>query len=300
MKILITGAVGQLGSELQRIIEEGRAEIGPIPSAYAGAEVVPTDAAELDITDASAVEAEIAKGYDLVVNAAAYTDVDGCEARPGLAWAVNAQGPANLANACRAHGTKLVQVSTDYVFPGSDGSRPRREDDPTAPISAYGRSKRAGELAVELLCPESFIVRTAWLYGYVGKNFVKTMRRLGASHDRITVVDDQVGNPTSANDLAYEILTLAAGEGFGTYHCTNEGVCSWADFASAIMEGFGLNCTVVPVTSAQYKEANPASADRPAYSALENTHLAATVGNRMRPWREALTTYINNFDSLEG
>ena len=300
MKILITGAKGQLGNELQRIIADGRAEIGAIPDAYEGAEVVATDAPDLDITDEVAVGAEVGKGYDLVINSAAFTNVDGCEARPDLAWSVNAQGPANLARACRRHGAKLVQVSTDYVFPGDDRSRPRTEGDPTAPISAYGRSKRAGELAVELLCPESFIVRTAWLYGYVGKNFVKTMKRLGASHDRITVVDDQVGNPTSANDLAYEILTLAAGEGFGTYHCTNEGVCSWADFASAIMEGFGLDCAVVPVTSAQYKEANPASADRPAYSALENAHLAATVGNRMRPWREALATYIKNFDLLEG
>ena len=300
MKILITGANGQLGSELQRIIAQGAAEIGAVPSVYAGAEVVPTDADELDITAAAAVEAEISKGYDLVVNSAAYTNVDGCEAHPDLAWAVNAQGPANLARACSAHGAKLVQVSTDYVFPGNDGSRPRTEADPTAPISAYGRSKRAGELAVELLCPQSFIVRTAWLYGYVGKNFVKTMKLLGEAHDKITVVDDQLGNPTSANDLAYEILALAAGEVFGTYHCTNEGVCSWADFASAIMEGFGLPCMVVPVTSAQYKEANPLSAERPAYSALENAHLAATVGNEMRPWRDALATYIANFDSLEG
>lgn len=296
MKILITGGKGQLGVELGRILRQGRAEIGPIPEAYAYAQVVSTDVDDLDITDGSAVMAFVQEhGFDLVVNCAAMTDVDGCESASDAAMLVNAQGAANLAAAAEAVGAKFVQVSTDYVFPGSDPS-PRVESDPTGPISAYGRSKLAGEEKAMAACTRTFVVRTAWLYGYVGKNFAKTMVRLGKSHDMVTVVDDQFGNPTHANDLAYEILTIACTEGFGIYHCTNEGTCSWADFAQAIMERAGLSCQVQRCTSEQYKQANPASADRPRYSSLENSHLAATVGNDMRLWQDALASYFDHAD----
>lgn len=301
MRILITGAKGQLGNELRRCLETMKAEIGPIPAEYAGALTDCVDHDSLDISDADSVGAwfEAHGPYDFVVNCAAVTNVDGCEAAEARAYHVNACGPENLARECAACGAKLVQVSTDYVFPGDD-PEPRVESDPARPISAYGRTKWAGEVLSLAANPRTFVVRTAWLYGYVGKNFVKTMVRLGSAHDRITVVGDQMGNPTSANDLAYEILKIAATEEYGTYHCTSKGVCSWADFAAAIMGHAELACEVVPVTSAQYKEANPQSADRPAYSSLENAHLAATVGDEMRPWRDALATYFENLPELEG
>lgn len=291
MRILITGAKGQLGSELARMIESGVADIGPVSDAYAGAEVELTDTEELDITDAQAVDSMLSTGFDMVLNCAAFTNVDGCEAHEPEAYAVNATGPANLASACARFGGKLVQVSTDYVFPGTDAA-PRVETDPTGPVSAYGRTKLAGEAEVQAACPQHFIVRTAWLYGLGGHNFVETMIRLGSERESVTVVDDQLGNPTYTNDLAYEMLALALTEHYGIYHCTNEGTCSWADFAQAIMEEAGLSCTVQRCTSAEYKAANPASASRPAYSSLENAHLAATIGNRMRPWRDALASYV--------
>lgn len=300
MKILITGSKGQLGNELRRLLDTMHAEIGPVPAQYAGADVDYVDYDVLDITDGDAVDAAVdGKGYDLIINGAAFTNVDGCEANEDAAFAVNATGAANLARAAQHSGAKFVHVSTDYVFPGTVKGE-RVETDPVAPVSAYGRTKLAGEEAVAEACPHSFIVRTAWLYGYVGKNFVKTMRRLGETHDRITVVDDQLGNPTSANDLAYEILKIALTDNYGIYHCTNNGTCSWCDFAKAIMAGSGLDCEVVPVTSAQYKEANPDSADRPAFSSLRNAHLADTIGDEMRPWQEALDDYLRNLPELEG
>lgn len=300
LKILVTGSYGQLGNELRRCFESGVAEIGPIPAEYADAQVDYVDVDVLDITDADAVMSRITEGaFDLVVNCAAFTNVDGCEATEDIAYKVNAEGPKNLAAACEAVGAKFVQVSTDYVLPGNN-PEPRVETDEVGPISAYGRTKLAGEQLVQEACSKAFIVRTAWLYGYVGKNFVKTMRMLGSSREQVTVVNDQLGNPTSANDLAYEILKIAATENYGIYHCTNEGTCSWADFAAAIMKGSNLPCEVIPVTSAQYKEMNPQSADRPAYSSLVNQHLIDTVGNEMRPWQDALATYLEKLPELEG
>lgn len=294
MRILITGGNGQLGSELRKILGDMRAEIGPIPPVYDGADVVSTDVESLDITDAGAVMRNVQdNGYDLIVNCAAMTNVDACEDRYDEAYAANAQGAANLAAAAEAVGAKFVQVSTDYVFPGTD-PEPRVESDPTGPLSAYGRTKLEGERKALAACSRTFVVRTAWLYGYVGKNFLKTMVRLGGAHDHVTVVDDQFGNPTHANDLAYEILRICATDHYGVYHCTNEGTCSWADFAQAIMEGAGLRCQVVRCTSGEYKRANPASADRPHYSALRNAHLESTIGNDMRTWQDALASYFSH------
>lgn len=302
LRILVTGASGQLGNELKRLIESGYAEIGSIPAVYQDAQVVYTDTPELDITDADAVETFVAAGidgapYDIIINGAAMTNVDGCEAQEDLAYAVNATGPENLARAAKAAGAKLVQVSTDYVFPGNQPGD-RVETDEVAPLSAYGRTKLAGEQAVQATMDKYFIVRTAWLYGYVGKNFVKTMLNLAKSHDHVTVVNDQLGNPTSANDLAYEILKLALTDSYGIYHVTNEGTCSWADFATAIMYGANTGCEVIPCTSEEYKQNNPASADRPAFSSLANLHLSETIGNEMRLWQDALETYLERLPEL--
>lgn len=299
MRLLITGSKGQLGNELKRCLESMNAEIGPVPLEYVGADVDYVDYDHLDISDTNAVRGWFSSHdpYDVVVNCAAFTNVDGCEAREADAYRVNAHGPENLALEVQAQGGKFVHVSTDYVFPGVD-PKPRSESDVVRPISAYGRTKWAGECLALAACERTFVVRTAWLYGYVGKNFVKTMLRLARQNGKISVVADQMGNPTSANDLAYEILKIALTENYGTYHCTNEGTCSWFDFACAAVEAAGVDCEKEPLTSAQYKERFPNSADRPAFSSLENAHLAATIGNEMRPWQEALATYMGKLEEL--
>lgn len=295
MKILITGSKGQLGNELLTILKNGCAEIGPIPSAYANAEVIAVDVDELDITDTAAVMALVTTARpDVILNCAAMTNVDGCETMLETAMKVNAVGPRNLAAAATAVGAKLIHVSTDYVFAGN-GTMPYCEWEPCAPNTVYGKSKRLGEEYVFQQCPRSFVMRTAWLYGYVGHNFVKTMLRLGATRDTLTVVCDQRGNPTSANDLAYHMLKLALTEEYGVYHCTNEGECSWYDFACRIMEKGGRDCKVSPCTTAEY----PSKTPRPAYSSLQNLMLACTVGNEMRPWEEALDMYLENLGGME-
>lgn len=301
MKLLITGSNGQLGNELVRCLTTMKAEIGPIHSEYKDARFDAIDADVLDIADERAVNTWFSEhgSYDIVINCAAMTNVDGCESAEDAAMKVNGQGPANLAKACEAIGAKFVQVSTDYVFPGNVPGN-RVETDEIGPISAYGRSKLLGEQNTAKYCSKHFIVRTAWLYGYVGHNFVKTMRKLGSSHEQITVVNDQLGNPTAANDLAYEILKIVLTDNYGIYHCTNKGTCSWCDFAKAIMKGFNLDCTVIPVTSEEYKQANPASADRPAFSSLDNARLAQTIGDEMRTWQDALADYVKNLPELEG
>lgn len=290
MKILITGANGQLGNELTRIIETGKAEIGQIPQAYQGATVVGTDADVLDITDAQAVNDYISdQNFDLIINCAAMTNVDGCEEHEDAAYTVNAIGPRNLAAAAQSCGAKLVQISTDYVFSG-DEYVDRIETDAAAPQSAYGRTKLAGEQEVLKNCTSSFVIRTAWLYGYVGNNFVKTMLRLARENGAVKVVYDQFGNPTSANDLAYEILKLAETDAFGVYHCTNKGTCSWCDFACAIVDEAGVACSKTPCTTEDF----PRPAHRPAYSSLDNKRLRDTIGDDMRSWRDALSSYIAN------
>ncbi len=294
MKLLITGSYGQLGNELLTILKNMRAEIGPIDAAYENAEVIGVDADKLDITDTAAVKAFVeTERPDVIINCAAMTNVDGCETMFETAMKVNALGPRNLGAAAAAVGAKVIHVSTDYVFAGN-GTTPYCEWEPCAPNTVYGKSKRLGEEYVMAQCPRSFVVRTAWLYGYVGHNFVKTMLKLGAERDRITVVADQRGNPTSANDLAYHLLKLALTEEYGVYHCTNEGECSWYDFACRIMEKGGRKCEVAPCTTAEY----PSKTPRPAYSSLNNLSLTCTVGNEMRPWEEALDMYLKNLEGM--
>lgn len=299
MKLLITGSKGQLGNELRRCLEDARAEIGPIPSEYHDAQADYIDYDVLDISDRQAVDAWFSERgpYDVVVNCAAITNVDGCEADEEGAYRVNATGAENLARAASGCGAKFVHVSTDYVFPGTDPV-PRSEDDPTGPISAYGRTKLAGERLAMAACPKTFVVRTAWLYGYIGRNFAKIMMGLAREHGKISVVSDQLGNPTSANDLAYEILKIATTEVYGVYHCTNNGTCSWFDFASAVVDAAGIACEKEPLTSSEYKERFPQSADRPAYSSLDNKRLRETVGDEMRSWQDALASYMGNLEKL--
>ena len=288
MKLLITGGKGQLGWELCRALESGRTALGTVPEALRNCTWRAVDVDELDITDARAVLQFVREFVpDAVINCAAMTNVDGCETNELTAFRVNAVGVRNLAAACDAVGARFLHVSTDYVFDGT-GHTPHREWDVCAPNTVYGRSKYLGEQYALHFCRKAFVVRTAWLYGAGGNNFVKTMQRLGREKDRISVVCDQRGNPTYAGDLAHHLLKLCVTEEYGIYHCTGEGECSWYEFACEIMHLSDLACEVNPCTTAEY----PSKTPRPAYSALENLALAATVGNEMRDWKEALTAYI--------
>lgn len=296
MKILITGANGQLGTELCCCLARGETELGPLPKKLLRATVIPTDVDTLDITNLPAVSAFVRHhAPDVIFSCAAYTNVDGCESHADDAFRVNALGARNLAIAAEEMGAKLVHVSTDYVFPGT-GDTPLSECETPCPKSMYGKTKLLGEEYVQKFCSRWFVVRTAWLYGYVGKNFVKTMVNAGKKFGALTVVNDQLGNPTNAADLAHHLLKLAVTDEYGVYHCTGEGVCSWYDFASEIIRLAGVDATVAPCTSAEYKAKNPAAADRPAWSALDNRMLRCTVGDEMRPWRDALACYFEHWD----
>jgi dTDP-4-dehydrorhamnose reductase len=296
MKILITGSNGQLGNELQKIVSTGKAEIGSVSEEIKNAEVFAMDVDTLDITNLEQVKKVLNEVKpDVVINCAAATNVDGCEANQDLAFKINSLGPRNLAMVAEELGAKIVQVSTDYVFSGV-GEAPLKECDLVAPVSVYGKTKLLGEEFVRDFSTKYYIVRTAWLYGYVGHNFVYTMMKLGKDRDTLNVVNDQLGNPTHANDLAYHILKLIQTEEYGVYHCTGKGECSWYNFASEIMKLSGRNCTVNPCTSEEYKSMYPNSADRPAYSSLDNMMLRCTIGDEMRDWKDALKTFMDNVE----
>lgn len=281
-KIIVTGCDGQLGRAIN-VEYSNNAEY----------ELINTDVAELDITSIDAVMkfVENVRPY-AIINCAAFTAVDKCETDFDLAFKINALGPRNLAIAANRFGAKLVHVSTDYVF-GGDGNRPYTEIDMPAPKSSYGRTKLAGEEFVKQMCREFFIVRTAWLYGD-GKNFVKTMLNLSNSHEEVNVVDDQIGSPTSAKELAKAIVSLVPTDNYGTFHGTCEGVCSWADFTDEIYRLAGKTTSVNHISTARYKEMNPQSADRPAYSVLDNYMFRMTGGYQFADWKDAIAEYIKD------
>jgi dTDP-4-dehydrorhamnose reductase len=288
MKILITGSKGQLGNQIIHMIKKGESEIGEISSEYKAAEVFGVDVEDLDITNLRDVENFVCKlKPDLIINAAAYTNVDACESNEDIAFKVNALGVRNLAIAAEKVAAKIIHISTDYVFKG-DGNVPYREYDVTSPVSVYGKTKLAGENFVRELSSRYFIVRTSWLYGYNGNNFVKTILKAAKEKGHLDVVNDQRGNPTNAEDLSHHILKLALSDEYGTYHCTGAGECSWYEFACRIVEYAGIECSVSPMTTAQLTRA----AKRPSYSSLDNMMLRCTVGDQMRHWQEALKMFI--------
>jgi dTDP-4-dehydrorhamnose reductase len=283
MRPLIIGARGQLGHEL--LLRAGRE----------GIEVVGADLPECDITDPQALAKyiESAGMADIVINAAAYTAVDRAESEPAMAYAVNRDGPGHLADACRTRCMPLIHISTDYVFDGTQ-DRPYAPDDSIAPLGVYGRSKAEGEAAVRNTWGQHVIVRTAWLFGVHGPNFVKTMLRLGKERSELRIVDDQVGSPTYAGDLADALLEIAGqlmqgNAAWGTYHFCNQGIVSWYGFArrifdsAAALDRFQVK-NVIPVTTDQY----PVAAPRPSYSVLDCTSLENRFGIRRRAYTVGL------------
>lgn len=275
MKVGLTGAGGMLGQEIVREV-----------AAREGVALVPWSRSAFDLTDAAATSRVVAAAQpDVVIHAAAWTDVDGCEGDPERALRVNGDGTVNVADACRACGARLVMVSTDYVFDGTKAS-PYLENDKTAPISAYGRSKLAGEHAALALAEAGVVARTAWVYADHGKNFFRTMLRLAETQSRLRVVDDQKGSPTFAGDLAAALLDLAAaahaGRASGIYHVTNAGAVTWNGFAKKIFELAGKNVTVDACTTDEY----PRPARRPANSVLADMRRADAGLPPMPTWEE--------------
>lgn len=284
-KILVTGCNGQLGRAIRKEYKD------------AGVRFINTDVKEsegivaLDISDINQVM-ELIKSEkpDVIINCAAHTNVDACETQWDLAYKINAIGPRNLSIAANEVNAKMIHVSTDYVFEGN-GEMPYKEFDIPNPVSAYGKTKLEGEKFVQQFANKYFILRTAWLYGE-GKNFVKTMLQLAETHDEVSVVCDQVGTPTSAVELAKMIHYLEETDNYGLFHATCEGDTNWAAFAEEIFKLAGKNVRVNHVTSEQYAQMNPASANRPAYSILDNYMLRLTSDYKMADWKEALKVYM--------
>lgn len=276
VRLLVTGARGMLGAE--------------VVSAFQGsADVTGTDIQEFDISDAPSTQ-KVVEGIapDVIVNCAAYTDVDGAEADRGLAFAVNSRGAGNIARSARAVGALLVHMSTDYVFDGRKAEPYSESDDPN-PINVYGESKLAGEREVEAVGVPHLIVRTSWLYGHGGRNFVDTVLRLAAERDRLQVVDDQVGAPTNARDLAGIVKELVRTRAQGIVHATNAGRCSWYEFAGAILTVAGIDGVKVDAVDST---AFVRPARRPANSVLRLDRLVSLIGWVPRHWREALEEHL--------
>ena len=275
-KILVTGANGQLGSELR------------VLSVNSNHEFLFTDVAELDITNREAVDNYVSEhGTDIIVNCAAYTNVDKAEDDTEMADNINHLAVKNLAEVSAKYKLTLIHISTDYVFDGSKNT-PYLETDPTAPLGVYGRTKLAGEKAVTDSGCDYLIIRTSWLYSSFGNNFVKTMRRLTAEKDSLKVVFDQVGTPTYAGDLAQAILKIIDSgkyaDNAGIYHFSNEGVCSWYDFAIEIRNLSGNLCDIQPCHSDEF----PSKVKRPNFSVLDKTKIKETFGLKIPYWKDSL------------
>ena len=276
MKVLVTGVTGQLGFDVMRKLESRG-----IPARGCGR-------AEFSLTDPAGMRKYIEEyAPDAVVHCAAYTAVDKAEDEPGLAMEVNAEGTRSLAEICRDIGAKMLYISTDYVFPG-DGEEFYAPDAPKSPRNVYGRSKLAGEEAVQEILTRYFILRISWVFGIHGRNFIRTMLHLGESRKELNVVGDQVGSPTYTRDLASLLVEMVESEAYGVYHATNEGICSWAEFAQEIFRQAGCDVKVTPVPSSAY----PTKAVRPKNSRMSKACLDAAGFHRLPDWKDALGRYL--------
>ena len=287
-RILVTGANGQLGSEMRKL--------GSVsPNEY-----IFTDVQELDITNKEAVMSFVEQnGVNIIVNCAAYTNVDKAEDDEATAELINATAVGNLAEAAKAVDGTLFHVSTDYVF-GADGNTPRSEDMSTNPLGVYGRTKLSGEQAIAEVGAKAIIIRTAWLYSEFGNNFLKTMLRLTAEKESLNVVFDQVGTPTYAGDLALVIFSIIEGNLYagneGVYHFSNEGVCSWYDFANEIAIAAGnINCNIQPCHSSEF----PSKVTRPPYSVLDKTKIKQTFGVDIPHWRDSMLYCLERLGAIK-
>ncbi len=278
MRVLVTGGEGQLGAALR--------------TALARHDVRAVGHADLDVADYQAAVSLVADSApEVVVHAAAYTNVDGCERDPDLAYCVNALGTQNVALAAARIGADLVAVSTDYVFDGAKGE-PYLEFEAPNPLSVYGASKLAGERLAQALHPKTYVVRTSWVFAKGTRNFVSTMLRLSETRDELTVVEDERGSPTYAPDLADAIARLIETQRYGVYHLANDGGCSRLDLAAETLRLAGRSTRVVPTTSDEYRRLNPLTARRPADSRLRNFAASTALGIALRPWRDALAAML--------
>lgn len=276
MKVLVTGFAGQLGHDVAKEL------------ASRGITCVAADKDDFDLTNAESVKGFVgACRPDVIVHCAAYTAVDKAEDDCAACYSVNVSGTQNLCRAASELQAKFVYISTDYVFDG-EKSEPYEVDDTTGPQTVYGTTKLEGENRVRHICPKHFIIRTAWVFGKNGNNFVKTMLRLGQERETLNVVCDQTGSPTYTKDLAKLICDMIQTDKYGTYHATNEGFCSWADFAFEIMRKAGLAARVVPISSAEY----PAKAKRPMNSRLSKQKLTDCGFTPLPDWQDALARYL--------
>lgn len=283
MKVLVTGVKGQLGHDVVGELEKR------------GLEAVGVDIEEMDITDAFSVERVIKEAApDAVIHCAAYTAVDAAEEHEELCRRVNGEGTANIAGVCKELDCKMIYISTDYVF-GGEGERPWEPEDERAPKSVYGQTKYEGELAVQNTLDKYFIVRIAWVFGINGSNFVKTMLKLSKTRKSLTVVNDQFGSPTYTYDLAKLLVDMVQTEKYGVYHATNEGVCSWYEFACAIFKEAGIEMEVLPVSTAEYG----AKAQRPANSRMSKEKLTQNGFRKLPPWQDALARYLKALGDTE-
>ena len=277
MKVLVTGTKGQLGYDVVNELEKR------------GHTAVAVDIEEMDITDAVSVERVITEAeVEAVIHCAAYTAVDAAEDNVEICRRVNAEGTENIAKVCKKLDLKMIYISTDYVFDG-EGERPWEPDDERHPLNVYGQTKYEGELAVEKYLEKYFIVRIAWVYGVNGKNFIKTMLKLSETHEELNVVDDQVGSPTYTYDLAVLLVDMVESDKYGRYHATNEGLCTWYEFAKEIFRQAGVEVKVNPVTSDMF----PAKAKRPKNSRMSKEKLDANGFHRLPTWQDALERYLS-------
>ena len=280
MRVFVTGVKGQLGYDVMNELEKQ------------GLEGIGVDIDEMDITDADQVNEVIKEAApDAVIHCAAYTAVDAAEDNEEICRKVNAQGTENIAKVCEELDIKMMYISTDYVFNGQ-GERPWEPDDEREPLNVYGQTKYEGELAIEEHVKKFFTVRIAWVFGVNGKNFIKTMLNLGKIHDHLTVVNDQTGSPTYTYDLARLLVDMIQTDKYGRYHATNEGLCTWYEFACEIFKQAGMDVSVAPVSSDEY----PAKAKRPSNSRMDKSKLTANGFQPLPTWQDALSRYLKEID----